>query len=188
MVAFDFDNTLIDTFSVMRRKFKENCNVDLLDYMNKCLYSSKPEIPGLSRWTYLDEIRKCLAMHYMEMKPEPYVIEYIPKFYEKYGKIKIITARQNFVKHQTNMWLFFMLPRYIEYDILFTKFKKEGLEGCRYLVEDRVDYLIPCLDDIEKGFLIKKPWNTGFKHEKVDMVDNIKDVYERIENYETTND
>lgn len=188
-IAFDIDDTVSNTMEVLRRWILLEHNIDITEYLDCCIYDSVT-IPGLSKWELLDTIQTTLSRHYTQIKPEPHVMEYLPKFQSLYGELNFVTGRSKRLSNQTELWFDYTFGRRaLKKSIVYTDDKSEYIRCNKisYFVEDRVKYVKQCLPHVEKVFLIDKPWNSGFEHEKVIVVKNIKEVYERIED-ETRND
>lgn len=168
---------------VLRRWILLSYDIDINEYLNN--YLCDPiAIPGISKWELLDIIQTTLSRHYTQIKPEPYVMEYLPKFQSLYGELNFVTGRSKRLSNQTELWFDYTFGRRtLKKSIVYTDDKSEYIKCNKisYFVEDRVKYVKQCLPYVEKIFLIDKPWNNGFEHEKVIVVKNIKEVYERIE-------
>lgn len=172
---------------VIKMYIWDNYNVDISDDINKQI-NDDFNVSKLSKWELLDSIHIVLSRYYPQIKPNKYVLEYIPKFLEN-GNLTFITARHQGLSHQTEMWFLQNFGKTFKKHLVYTINKGDYIRknNIKILVEDRIKYVNQSLPFVEKIYLIDKPWNSGFKHEKVEVVDNIKDVYERIENGQTKN-
>jgi uncharacterized HAD superfamily protein len=189
LIVFDIDDTISSTMEVIRAHIYLSYNIDINEHINQCVYESIV-IPGMSRWELLDTVHVVLSRHYTQIKPEPLVKEYLPKFQEKFGKLTFLTGRSSRLSVQTEMWFDYTFGRRtLDKEIIYTNNKSEFMKNknIKYFVDDRIKFINQCIDHVGKVFMIDKPWNRGFVHEKIEVVKNIKEVYERIEENETRN-
>lgn len=184
MIAFDLDDTIADTYDVLRTQIRERHGFDLNDLYGDGSINDEVDfrIPGLSRWCLLDTIADILSRYWTHIKPTPYAIEYLVKFYKKYGCLTIITARNPRVAYHTEMWLQNNLPVDVEHRVIFTQDKISAMNGHKNLVEDQPKYIRQCVGRLDCVFMPDRVWNKHVSHEKVIRVSTLKDVWEILEN------
>ena len=176
MIAFDIDDTVIDTYTVARQCMIDDFNYDIHPRLKHNNY-----VPGVKYEEMVIFIQKVLSesndklLVYKDADKALFKIQDLIK-----SDIYFITARDDHLKEVTEDLLNMRFPGLKYKLVLSTKTEKAALLdkfNLKYMVEDRLWIANNCTN-AEKVFLVKQDWNQGRPiNDNVIPVDNLMEIY-----------
>ena len=180
MIAFDFDDVVGDTDSVMMEGiFKRTGH--RVPHRND-YYFDLPE--NMTREEGDKLTYKVLYEDTHLIKPLNNSIFWLSEFYKLTQKpIHILTARPNFLKYPTEKWMRehvnYKFPYFIT--LCGNVPKIEFLRKDKYFVDDKISTANDVAKTLDKSFLINKPWNEN--KEILPNVIRVNDLGEVLKHY-----
>lgn len=176
-IAFDFDGVICDAYNIFRGHYfdcfghnmepEEEHHQFEFDIVNNDCFED---------WWW-KEIPVAIAQYQHIAPPTPGSPEALKAFYQTFGEVIIITAREpsDAVMQVTKHWCdaVFEFPYEIHFVASSQEKRKEMLRlGIKYYVDDRLKTAIELSEILHTSYLFNRPWNTNRLHGK----DNIKRV------------
>jgi len=174
MIAFDFDDVIVDCISILRLVLRRDFNIDIVNISEYNL-----SLP-INKKIYLP---CCINNFTNAMPPLPGAKEAINLILEKNFPVIFITARNYDTKKETINWI----KNNLEIDNFSLVHKTSPEEKAKYIKYSKIEYfvedrlltanLVSQLDSIKNVFLINRPWNLNRQIcDKVIRVDSVLDA------------
>jgi len=159
MIAFDLDDTIVNTYDYMKIELKNRLGYEIKSPIERIV------IPGVSEEEIKQEIRDALT-HLTKNHLEPEIevktaIKTIRKLTSQ--PVPIVTARYPGLQEVTQKWC---NKQFGDDVALVLKDNHEKFEylmknNIKFWTDDRIDVALQCSEGMEKVFLINHPeWNT----------------------------
>lgn len=163
-IAFDFDGVICDAYDIFRGHYFE-----LFGHNMETVQDHKQfEFDIIHNEHFEDwwwkEIPVAIAQYQHIAPPTHGSSEALKAFYEKYGEVVIITAREpsDAVMQVTKLWCdkVFDFPYEIHFVASSSEKKKAIMrEGIRYYIDDRFKTAQSLSEILHYSFLFDRPWN-----------------------------
>jgi uncharacterized HAD superfamily protein len=181
MIGFDIDGVLCDSLSEVDKLFEKEVGHKVFANTRTWLIND----PTLSHIDINEFLTQSIIDIGNDAKPYPNVIEYISKIHTdifKHKVIPIITSRHIRTKRITENWLNKYLGEYgIRFKLFFSEYKVDIIRKLelKYFVEDRYETVKLVADNVNKVFMVNRPWNIYERITKFNIVqvNDIKEVY-----------
>lgn len=175
IIAFDFDSTIVDSWSPLERAAKVLYGFDI-PYKNHVTY----RIDSAERPFTNEQMKSIFDMAFdvnNDLEPLRDSFKYLKQIYQKTKtSILIITARK-YYHDQVRKIMDEKLDA--PYDIIFNhpipKYYYLQRLNIKYFVDDRFKEINECAPFVEKMFCIKHPWNQNraFLNDNIEIINDL---------------
>jgi len=157
MIAFDLDDTLVETQIFLKPELKSKLKIKQTDPQTWIT------VPGMSDeqvnkvlWECIEKVTK------YKLLPQPGTKQAVQKILDILNQnMHIVTARNTIVKTNTEKWSKHHFGSKTQTHFVGNKDKKNYLVklGVKYWVDDRSDVILECCPVMKKVFVVNRPWN-----------------------------